>query len=214
MRDEENISTKQQTAKEEARLSCQDEDEGRTEGDHRPSSQGPSAPFGLRGRGLPRHARLRRRSQFRQVYDDGVRFPGRHLVLFALCRPSGSGGASRLGVTASRRVGGAVARSRSRRRLRELFRLHFEEPSRGPVDVVLNARVSCGKVAWSTLKQDFERCLRALHSRLARSGERSGRTSAGSPPSSLQPVASTQRARSTPRRPWRGTGSGGGDGSV
>jgi len=214
MRDEEDISTEQQAPKEEARLPREDAHEGRAEDHRRPPSQGPAAPLGLRGQGLPRHARLRRRSQFREVYNGGVRVSGRHLVLFALLRPADSVGGSRLGVTASRRVGGAVARARCRRRLRELFRLHFEEPVEGPVDLVLNARPSSGKVAWSTLKRDFQVCLGTLRSRLEQSGDCCAPTSAGSRPSSLPPAVSTPPAPSTQPKQSRGTASGVADGSA
>ncbi len=46
---------------------------------------------------------------------------GRHVVVFLMRAENDEG---RFGVTASRRVGGAVVRSRCKRRLRELYRFH------------------------------------------------------------------------------------------
>ena len=61
----------------------------------------------------------------------------------------------RFGVTASRKVGGAVVRSRCKRRLRELYRLHDREFEGRAVDMVVNARQSVGLVPWNELEIDF-----------------------------------------------------------
>lgn len=88
--------------------------------------------------GLARFQRLTRPSQFRAVYEKGRKVVGRGLILWAL--PSVTPGI-RLGVVASRRVGGSVQRNRARRLLREAFRLHRFEMN-GPADVVIVARAS------------------------------------------------------------------------
>lgn len=67
--------------------------------------------------------------------------------------------AGRFGVTASRRIGNAVVRSRCKRRLRELYRLHRHLPGVVASDIVANARRSCIKASWGDLEQDFRRCL-------------------------------------------------------
>jgi ribonuclease P protein component len=58
-------------------------------------------------------------------------------------------------VTASRRVGGAVARSRCKRRLRELYRIHQHVFEGSPADVVVNARSSSAIAPWKELERDF-----------------------------------------------------------
>jgi ribonuclease P protein component len=73
-----------------------------------------------------------------------VRQQGERLVLGCLIAnwhrlPDGA--SPRLGVVTSRKIGGAVERSRARRLLRESFRLHQHELSR-PVELVLVARNS------------------------------------------------------------------------
>ena len=81
---------------------------------------------------------------------------GRHLVVFALAT---GGEESRLGVTATRRLGGAVVRNRARRRLRELFRRHADLLAGFALDVVVNARGGCAAAAWGELEQEWLRCV-------------------------------------------------------
>jgi ribonuclease P protein component len=88
---------------------------------------------------FPTQFRLKRRADFQKVYRNGVRVAGRHVVIF-LMRAEAHGG--RFGVTASRHVGGAVARSRCKRRLRELYRTHRHEFEEFATDTVANARGS------------------------------------------------------------------------
>jgi len=70
-------------------------------------------------------------------------------------------------VTASRRVGGAVVRSRSKRRLRELYRIHRHLFAGYPVDAVVNARRSCATAPWKELEQDFLTSVRRALERAA-----------------------------------------------
>ncbi len=73
--------------------------------------------------------------EFRRVYREGRRFLGAMLVLYV--RPTD--GRRRVGITAGRRFGGAVARNRAKRRLREAFR-RLEGRLRDRGDLVLVAR--------------------------------------------------------------------------
>lgn len=108
--------------------------------------------------------RLRKRSEYQQVYSRGVRVPGRFLVMFGL---AGGSGVCRLGITATRKVGPAVVRNRARRRIRELFR---RQPAAALFagDLVVNVRRACAEVRWSELEQDFSLCLARLRARVAR----------------------------------------------
>ena len=76
--------------------------------------------------------RLQRKSEFRQVFDQGGKRVGKLAVLYALARgpdlPVPAAGPScRLGIVTSRKVGNAVARNRARRLLREVYRHHKHE---------------------------------------------------------------------------------------
>jgi ribonuclease P protein component len=110
-----------------------------------------------RRHGYPAYLRLKQRVDFQRVYRHGVRVTGRYLVLFLM---QSNGNTGRFGVTASRRVGGAVVRSRCKRRLRELFRLHRDVFEGRQYDVVANARASCATARWDHLEQDFLKSLR------------------------------------------------------
>ena len=70
----------------------------------------------------PRRSRLTRSGDFDAVYRRGQSASGRHLVLYAFRRDdTPSGHPPRLGVSVSRRVGGAVERNRLKRVLKEQF---------------------------------------------------------------------------------------------
>lgn len=69
-----------------------------------------------------RRARLTRSGDFDAVYRRGRSAAGRHLVLYAFRRDDAAPGApARLGVSISRKVGGAVERNRLKRVLKERF---------------------------------------------------------------------------------------------
>jgi len=63
--------------------------------------------------------RIRRRADYQHVYDHGIRVRGRYSTVFLLAN-SREGG--RLGIAATRKLGGAVARNRAKRLIREIFR--------------------------------------------------------------------------------------------
>ena len=84
--------------------------------------------------------RLLASSEFRHVLRHGRRVAQREfLVLTAPTLSQGDAGARRLGITVSRRVGGAVVRNRLKRRIRAWFRTGRENLVRGS-DVVVIVR--------------------------------------------------------------------------
>ncbi|MGH7903608.1 MAG: ribonuclease P protein component [Candidatus Dormibacteraceae bacterium] len=92
---------------------------------------------------MQKRHRIVRGQDFQRVMSGSRVHAGHGLVAFARPRVEGP---TRVGVTSSRRVKGAVARNRARRRLREVARLHLlggDSPLRGTgiaYDVVLIAR--------------------------------------------------------------------------
>jgi len=89
-----------------------------------------------------------RSSEFRNIYDTGVRFSGPLFSAFVLARPEAE--AVRLGVTIPRAIGGAVDRNRIKRRIREAFRLHRHEF--GAFDIVLNPRRTMLKASFDDIE--------------------------------------------------------------
>ncbi|SKA63496.1 ribonuclease P protein component [Desulfobaculum bizertense DSM 18034] len=72
---------------------------------------------------FPRQHRLLRRPDFLACYERGRRYHSRNFILFAL--PNGNpDGVWRAGFAVSKKVGCAVRRNRTKRLLREFFRLH------------------------------------------------------------------------------------------
>lgn len=90
--------------------------------------------------GPRRRARITRSGDFDAVYQRGRSAAGRHLVAYVFPREGPATGASpRLGLSVSRKVGGAVQRNRIKRVLRERFAA-LDHGLPGTVDVVVIAR--------------------------------------------------------------------------
>lgn len=117
-----------------------------------------------------RRARITRSGDFDAVYRRGRSAANRHLVVYAFPRedrPPGS--PARLGLSVSRKVGGAVARNRVKRVLRERF-AEVAPTLPGGIDVVVIARPGVAEYVQ-------ERGSAALGERLAELAERATRAS-------------------------------------
>ena len=107
--------------------------------------------------GLPRERRIKQGRDFARAKTQGKRVSSGCLIANWLTLPAGS--PTRLGVITARKVGGAVARTRARRLLREAFRLHQLELTQ-PVDLVLVAQPSIAGKAFLDVERDFLSALR------------------------------------------------------
>jgi ribonuclease P protein component len=65
------------------------------------------------------YERIRHRAEFQRVYDGGFRVSSRYSTVFVLPNATPTG---RLGIAATRKLGGAVQRNRAKRLIREVFR--------------------------------------------------------------------------------------------
>jgi ribonuclease P protein component len=88
--------------------------------------------------------RLSRSAEFERVYRHGRSTANRYLVLY--CFPNASTERPRMGLSVSRKVGGAVERNRLKRVLREAF-VRCEEGLRPGHDIVIVARPPAGELA-------------------------------------------------------------------
>lgn len=88
--------------------------------------------------------RLSRSAEFERVYRQGRSTANRHLVLYTFPNPSTC--RPRLGLSVSRKVGGAVERNRVKRLLREAFARAESELSPGQ-DIVVVARPEARELA-------------------------------------------------------------------
>ncbi len=90
-----------------------------------------------------RHAtHVRKRSEFERIQGTGERVNTERFVLI-VARQIEPSGAARLGITASRRIGGAIARNRAKRLVREAFRALPELFPTG-IDMVVIVRKPLG----------------------------------------------------------------------
>ena len=101
--------------------------------------------------------RLKRRAEFLRVAASGRRAAMPGLVLQALAREDT--GPARLGFTVTRKVGNAVVRNRTRRRLKEAARLVLRDQSLAGVDLVLIGRDKTRGRPFEALQQDFRRAM-------------------------------------------------------
>jgi|SRR5690348_8495500 ribonuclease P protein component len=125
------------------------------------------------GQGQPGRLRFGRDSRLKQSREfAAVRQSGERVVsgcLIANWRRLSLPDRSRLGVITTRKLGGAVDRSRARRLLRETFRLHQHELAQ-PVDLVLVARASILGKGLAGVEKDFLTTLRKAGLLKERSG--------------------------------------------
>jgi ribonuclease P protein component len=106
---------------------------------------------------LPPARRIRRRVEFQRVFDAGRRAHGRYLTIIAAPAP---GPDSRIGIVASKKLGGAVVRNRAKRLIREMFRTQtvLERAS----DLVIIPKASALQVEVIEVVNDYKTMLRRL----------------------------------------------------
>jgi ribonuclease P protein component len=105
----------------------------------------------------PRRGRLSRSAEFDKVLRNGRSHAGREFVLYVF--PRGGDEPPRLGLSVSRKVGGAVERNRVKRVLREAFALEASRLPEGS-DAVVIARPDSRRLA-------EERGLSGVHAALS-----------------------------------------------
>jgi len=101
---------------------------------------------------LGRASRLAQSRDFARVRQQGERLAQGCLIANWNKLPDGT--SPKLGVVTSKKIGGAVERSRARRLLRETFRQHQHELAQ-PVELVLVARNSIAGKKLADVEKDF-----------------------------------------------------------
>lgn len=100
---------------------------------------------------FPRSRRIGARRDFRDAYESGAKQQGRFVAVFARARAEGG---LRLGITATRKAGGAVQRNRARRRVREIFRRWRAAAPDPAVDVVVNVFAGAIRAPYAVLRTE------------------------------------------------------------
>jgi ribonuclease P protein component len=106
---------------------------------------------------FPKSRRLTKASEYERVKRDGFTRRGKLLMLNVVAVENS--GPCRAGFIASRRIGGAVARNRVRRRLREIVRQHQYELREG-FWIVLVARGDAADANYRALEHEWLRLAR------------------------------------------------------
>jgi ribonuclease P protein component len=88
---------------------------------------------------IPSDFRLKKKSEFRKIFDTGKSYPSKYTVLVIL---KGSN-KKKIGFIASKKVGNAVERNRARRLMREVIRLNISH-------IIEGAQIIC--IARATIK--------------------------------------------------------------
>ena len=101
---------------------------------------------------LGRASRLAQSRDFARIRQQGERLAQGCLIANWNKLPGGA--PAKLGVVTSKKIGGAIERSRARRLLRESFRQHQHEFAQ-PVELVLVARNSIAGKKFADVEKDF-----------------------------------------------------------
>jgi ribonuclease P protein component len=97
--------------------------------------------------------RVRRRADYQRIYDRGVKVHGTFLTLFTLANDLQIG---RLGIAATRKIGGAVVRNRAKRLIREVFRHNKLAPG---FDIVVVPRRELVDASLTAIESEFRHVL-------------------------------------------------------
>ena len=95
--------------------------------------------------------------EFRRIYRKG-----KSAVSLVIYCQRNRRGLSRLGVSVSTKLGGAVVRNRVRRRIREIYRLNKPKMVPG-YDIIVVARVRAVETGYQKLESTYLRLLRQLN---------------------------------------------------
>ncbi len=112
------------------------------------------------GAASPKPGRLKKRAEFLRVAARGRKAPTPGLVLQLLLRPDTE--PLRLGFTVTKKVGNAVIRNRTRRRLREAARLLLRDHPAAGADLVLVGRDSTRSRPFPALIEDIAKSMAKL----------------------------------------------------
>lgn len=112
-----------------------------------------------RSEALPKEKRLAKRRDFLRTYETGRKFFARYSVLFVVANGLPY---SRLGITATKKLGKANVRNRLKRWTRELYRRQREPLGLDarPMDFVVNVKPNAAVADFRDYSNDLQRVLK------------------------------------------------------
>jgi ribonuclease P protein component len=108
---------------------------------------------------VSRATRVRKRAEFDRIQKGGLRVSTRTFVLVMAGRRDRK--AARLGITASRKIGGAITRNRAKRLVREAFRLTSDLFPPG-IDLVVIVRKPPGDMKTADVVAEWRNAAKQL----------------------------------------------------
>jgi len=116
-------------------------------------------PLPTRPEALPKEKRLSKRREYLRVYETGRKLFSRYCVVFFAANGLGH---SRIGVTATKKLGKANVRNRLKRWTRETYRTGRAplDLDKQPLDIVVNVKPNAAAAVFSDYRDDLRRVLR------------------------------------------------------
>ena len=110
---------------------------------------------------LPKEKRLAKRREFLRVYETGRKWFSRYCVLFAAGNQLPF---SRLGITATKKLGKANVRNRLKRWTREVYRRQREPLALDShsLDVIVNVKPNAADARFEDFRDDLQRALQKI----------------------------------------------------
>jgi ribonuclease P protein component len=110
---------------------------------------------------LPKATRLAKRREFLRVYEAGRKLFSRYCVLFVAANGLDH---SRIGITATKKLGKANVRNRLKRWTREIYRQQREplDIDRRSLDLVVNVKPNASDATFREYRDDLQRVLRRV----------------------------------------------------
>jgi ribonuclease P protein component len=131
------------------------------------SNTGSAGPGEARRHRFSKSQRLRRRAEFKRVFEVGHRSRGKYLTLLVAPNKIDHW---RLGIVASKQLGDAVRRNRAKRLIREVFRRTPPLSEQLGVDIVVIPRRELFDATYPNIEQDYRTLFRRSADRLLRRG--------------------------------------------
>jgi ribonuclease P protein component len=114
-----------------------------------------------RSEALPKEKRLAKRREFLRVYETGRKWFSRYCVVFAAPNVLPY---SRIGITATKKLGKAAVRNRLKRWTREVYRRQRDPLSldRHSLDVIVNVKPNAAEARFEDFREDLQRALQKV----------------------------------------------------